>query len=312
VDPELAPLLDLIPPLSLSDDTLPAIRGFLAEMSVPPSKYVGSVDTSEQLVLGPVGAPDVRVVVSRPTHPLANGLPAVLWIHGGGYVFGRPEQNHALAEDLVAELGCVVVAVAYRLAPETPFPGPVEDCYAALQWIHSHAVELGVDADRVAVAGESAGGGLAAAVCLLARDRGGPAICHSLLIYPMLDDRTAVEDQPNPHTGQFVWTRADNAYGWASLLGAPPGGEQISQYAAPARATNLTGLPPTIVTVGTLDLFSDECLDFARRLMRAGVATELHVYAGAFHGFFAFDGSAVSLRHRNECFAALSRGFSRQ
>jgi acetyl esterase/lipase len=279
-------------------------------MQAPESKYAGAVETLEQLVPGQAGTPDVRVMVSRPSDESGTDRPAVLWIHGGGYVIGRPEQNQSLVEDLAFELGCVVVAVAYRLAPETPFPGPVEDCFSALQWIHREAGTLGVDTSRVAVAGESAGGGLAAALCLLARDRGGPAVSQSLLVYPMLDDRTAVEEERDPYTGQFVWTRADNTYGWAALLGAPPGGEHVSPYAAAARATDLTGLPPTFLSVGALDLLKDECLDFAQRLMQAGVPTDLHVYSGAFHGFFAFDGSSVSLRHRNEFFAALRRSFS--
>jgi acetyl esterase/lipase len=249
------------------------------------------------------------VVVSRPAQRRAGGLPAVLWIHGGGYVIGRPEQNQPLADSLVSELGCVVVSVDYRLAPETPHPGPVEDCYAALQWMHAAAAELGVDTTKVAVAGESAGGGLAAAVCLLARDHQEPPICQSLLVYPMLDDRTVTKADAHPYTGQFIWTHDDNAYGWTALLGEPPGGKQVSPYAAPARATDLTGFPPTFVSVGALDLFSEECLDFARQLMRAGVPTDLHVYGGAFHGFFGFDGSDLHRRHRDEVFAVLHRAF---
>jgi acetyl esterase/lipase len=309
VDPELASLLDVLPTLALSDETLPVVRGWLGQMLPAQSAVLGRVETVEKDVPGPASAPDVRVVISRPANQATTDVPVVLWIHGGGYVLGCAEQNQPFADTLVTELGCVVVAVDHRLAPETPHPGPVEDCYAALQWIHSESRSLGVDPNRVVVAGESAGGGLAAAVCLLARDRGDPAVCLTALVYPMLDDRTTREQDPNPYTGQYVWTRPDNDFGWTALLGQPPGGADISSYAAPARADSLVGLPPTFISVGALDLFLDENIEYAHRLLRAGVPTDLHVYAGAFHGFLSFDGSDLSRRHHDDLFGAMRRAF---
>jgi triacylglycerol lipase len=230
--------------------------------------------------------------------------PAILHIHGGGYVLGSVATNHASNMLLAADVGAVVVSVDYRLAPETPAPGSVEDCYAALCWLHEQAGALGVDPARVAVRGESAGGGLAAALCLLARDRGGPAIAHQNLIYPMLDDRTCITRQPD-HLGAFVWTPQANAFGWRSLLGQNPGAADVSPYAAPARANDLSGLPPSFIAVGALDLFLVEDMDYARRLIEAGVATELHVYPGAYHGFDVLPDAPASVRMKQDAAAAL-------
>ena len=186
---------------------------------------------------------------------------------------------------LAEEMDCVVVAVDYRLAPETVFPGAIEDCYAALRWLHSHASELGVDPWRIIVGGESAGGGLAAALALLARDRSEVPIAAQMLVYPMIDDRTGIRGELAPYAGEFFWTPSSNRFGWEALLGEAPGGENVSPYAAAARAADLSGLPPTFICVPTLDLFLEENIDYARRLVRAGVLTELHVYPGAYHGF---------------------------
>jgi triacylglycerol lipase len=175
--------------------------------------------------------------------------------------------------------------VDYRLAPEVQHPGPVEDCYVALCWLHANAEALNVDRARIGVMGESAGGGLAAGLALLARDRGGPELAFQHLVYPMIDDRTCVMDNPHPYAGEFLWTRENNIFGWASLLGTAPGGPDISPYAAAARAENLTGLPPTFISTGAIDLFLEENMIYAQRLSRAGVAVELHVYPGAYHGF---------------------------
>jgi acetyl esterase/lipase len=305
----LSSILDVIPTLALSDETLPDVRGWIGQMIPAQSPHAGVVETVERHIPGPAGAPDVRVIVSRLARPVTTDAPVVLWIHGGGYVLGVAEQNQPLADLLVAELGCVVVSVDHRLAPESPHPAPVEDCYAALRWIHDEAASLGIDPTRVAVAGESAGGGLAASVCLLARDRGELAVCLAALIYPMLDDRTATDPDPNLYTGQYVWTRSDNAFGWAALVGGQPGEPDVSPYAAPARAGDLREFPPTFISVGALDLFLDECIDYAHRLLRAGVPTDVHVYAGAFHGFLSFDGSDLGRRHHADLLGALRRAF---
>jgi acetyl esterase/lipase len=211
-------------------------------------------------------------------------LPALLWIHGGGYVLGNVEQDDLFAQRIALAVECVVVSVDYRLAPEHPFPAPLEDCYAALSWLAGHADELGVDPARIAIGGASAGGGLAAGLALLARDRAAVKVALQLLIYPMIDDRNvAPASAALPDT--LLWTRENNLIGWRSYLGREPGGEGVSAYAAAFRATALEGLPPAYIAVGELDLFLHENIEYAQRLLRAGVATDLHVYPGAFHGF---------------------------
>ena len=232
-------------------------------------------------------------------HPSGGDGPgsAALYLHGGGMIFGL-EHIGALYDlsvrEYVAASGVPVLVVDYRVAPEHPDPTPVEDCYAALVWLAEHASDLGVDPARLAVMGDSAGGGLAAGVCLMARDRSGPAISQQLLIYPMLDDRPAT---PDPQRVPFLtWSYDDNLTGWGALLGDKAGGEAVSPYAAPARADDLTGLPDTYIDVGDLDVFRDEDILYARRLADAGVPTELHVYPGCPHAFEALAREAAVSR----------------
>jgi acetyl esterase/lipase len=287
VDPELVDVLGLFPPLHLDVAELPAVRA--ARAAVPPPPLPAGVSTHEATV----GTHrTVRVVITRPDD-LPTPAPAMVWIHGGGFVLGSADQDQPNAAALASGVGMVVVAVDYGLAPENPAPGPVEDCFTVLEWVHAHRDDLGVDGDRIAIGGASAGGGLAACLALVARDRG-VDVAFQYLVFPMLDDRTVTTPDPNPVTGQFVWTRASNAFGWRCLLAGEPGGPDVSPYAAAARATNLRGLPPAFVEVGTLDLFLDEDVEYARRLVRAGVPTELHVYPGAFHGFQAAADSTVA------------------
>jgi acetyl esterase/lipase len=223
---------------------------------------------------------------------------AVLYLHGGGMILGLEHLGvlfDLAVRDYVAASGVPMLMVDYRIAPEHPHPVPVEDCYAALRWLVDNAATLGVDPDRIAVMGDSAGGGLAAGVCLLARDRGGPAVAQQLLIYPMLDDR------PHPPDAQLLpfltWTYDDNITGWTALLGDSAGTDAASPYAAPARATDLTGLPDTYIDVGDLDIFRDEDIAYARRLSDAGVPTELHLHPGCPHAFEALArGADVSQR----------------
>ncbi len=238
--------------------------------------------TQEDLTVpGPAGAPDVPVRVYRPVGATGT-LPGIYLIHGGGMVMGDLDGEDRAAILLTTQVGCVTVSVGYRLAPEHPDPAPVEDCYAGLVWMSANAAELGVDPERIAVFGASAGGGLAAGTSLLARDRGGPALCFQALIYPMLDDRNVT---PSSHEilDLGVWDRSTNLQAWGWYLGERFGTDDVTPYAAPARATDLSGLPPTFMDVGELDLFRDEDLDLATRLLRAGVPTELHVYPGAYH-----------------------------
>ena len=283
VDPELLPLLEAFPTVDLSLEMLPAMRSRPARFTIDPAD-LARTDLTVREIPGPAGAPDVKVFHYRPKD--ASGpLPCILHFHGGGYVGGDAAGQEAVHRPLAADLGCAILSVNYRLAPETRFPGAIEDCYAALAWLAAHAGELGVDATRIGVMGESAGGGLAAALALLARDRGEYPLAFQHLIYPMIDDRTCVTDDAHPYVGEFVWTPHNNRFGWSCLLGAEPGGPDVSPYAAAARAEDLRGLPPTFIATGALDLFLEEDLDYARRLTRAGAPTELHVYPGAFHGF---------------------------
>ncbi len=223
---------------------------------------------------------------------------AALYIHGGGMIFGL-EHVGAMCDitvrHYVAASGVPMLVVDYRTAPEHPHPTPVEDCYAALTWLAERAPMLGFDPARLAVMGDSAGGGLAAGACLMARDRGAPAVAQQVLIYPMLDDRPST---PDPALARFLtWTYDDNLTGWGALLGEKAGGDDVSPYAAPARATDLTGLPDTYIDVGDLDLFRDENVAYAQRLSRAGVSTEFHMHPGCPHIFESVaPGADVSIR----------------
>jgi acetyl esterase/lipase len=223
-----------------------------------------------------------RVRIHRPRHR-QRPSGALLWIHGGGMVMGTPEQDDPWLSALAAEVGILVASVDYRLAPEHPYPCAIDDCMAALRWLHSAADELDVDPERVAVGGASAGGGLAAAVALRARDEGGPPVCFQMLNYPMLDDRTVLRAD-HGGTGAVLWTPESNRFGWTAYLGASPVEHDDRAHAAPARATDLVGLPPAWIGVGQLDLFHAEDVDYARRLTAAGVACELVDEPGMYHG----------------------------
>ncbi len=310
VDPELFGWLDQFPTFTLSADSLPVIRQNTNEMiGVRPSAEGTGATMEERTIAGGSGQP-MTVLVYRPSG-MARPAPAILQIHGGGYVTGSAAMGDTANRLLAESLQAVVVAVDYRLSPETTHPGPVEDCYAALKWLATEAAELGVAPELIALKGESAGGGLAAGLALLARDRGGPAIRHLHLLAPMLDDRTGVDGDQNPYTGEFVFTRESNRFCWRALLGREPGGEGVSPYAAAARADDLAGLPPTYLSVGSLDLFVDESMGFAQRLLRAGVPAELHVWPGAYHGFKANFHARLTLAAEESSLDALRRNLRR-
>jgi len=255
------------------------VTQLLAAIEIPPNPNVTSED---RMVPGPDGAPDIKVRIYRPTDATGT-LPGIYFIHGGGMILGDIDGEDAVATQICERVDAVVVSVEYRLAPEHPYPAPVEDCYAGLVWMARHAGELRFDPERLAVYGGSAGGGLTIATSMLARDRGFPALRFQMPIYPMIDDRN---ETPSSHeiTDIGLWDRAGNIEAWKWYLGDG----KPDQYAAPARAEDLTGLPPTFIDVGTVDLFRDEDITFAMRLMQAGVPTELHVNPGAYHAAEVF------------------------
>ena len=281
VDPELRPLLKRLPTVELSVRSLPAARAGMRALLTPAAALPPPGLSFREVRIGRENNPAIRVLIYAP-EARSSARPAVLHIHGGGYVLGAPEGDTAQNIRLAMDLDAVVVSVDYRLAPEDPHPAGLEDCFATLLWVRANAHTLGIDVARVAVIGESAGGGLAAATCLLARDRGIP-VAFQCLLYPMLDDRTG-SDQAVGEIGAHVWTPALNAFGWSCLLGDAVG-RPVHPVAAAARSDDLAGLPPAFIAVGALDLFLAESLEYGRRLSAAGVATELHVYPGAVHGF---------------------------
>lgn len=271
----------LMPPFTFGPRVVPVLRHLIARMPAPVLPAGVSVEVRE--IPGPEGQPPIMVRILRPERPQAPA-PALYWMHGGGFLIGHPKLDEVANAALAKELGLVVVSVAYRLAPEHPYPAPLEDCYAGLLWLHEHAASLGVDAGRIALGGASAGGGLAAGLALLARDRGVVKPAFQLLVYPMLDDRTTLRGDLADRIVR-VWTPASNHRGWSAYLGHEPGTMDVPGYAAPARALDLSGLPPAWLGVGTLDLFHDEDLAFARRLGDQGVPCEIMIVPGAFHGF---------------------------
>jgi acetyl esterase len=310
VDPELAPWLSLLPALDVGDAA--AARATVEAMAAaaPPFTLPEGVELSEHSVPGAVGTPEVPVAVFRPAGA-GNALPAVLYVHGGGFILEEGDGDRALAARWAAELGAVVVSVRYRLAPEHPYPAATDDCYAALEWLAANAAGLGVDRARIAVAGMSAGGGLTAALTLLARDRGGPVPCFQLLDIPELDDRLETSSM-REFTDTPVWNRPNAVRSWRAYLGADRDpAAPVPAYAAPARAENLAGLPPAYVAVSDLDPLRDEGLDYALRLVRAGVPTELHLFPGTFHGAAGFvPDTAVTRRMSEGALDALRRGLA--
>lgn len=300
-DPELAPWVEMLPKIDLTAIDLASMRSapqrdFGDLFQIPAYEPANPLDISDRTIPGPADSPDVRVRVYAPANQ-ETARPGLVYIHGGGFIFGDIEQSDPATAHLADALGAVVVSVEYRLAPENRFPAGVEDCYAALQWTAAKASELGIDPDRLGIAGSSAGGGLAAAVALLARDRGGPALKIQVLDVPELDDRLETPSMRAYHDTP-LWNRPNAIVSWTSYLpeGVAPGSAGVSPYAAPARATELSGLPPAYVSVCEFDPLRDEGIDYAQRLVQAGVATELHLYPGTFHGSALISAAAVTRR----------------
>ena len=246
-------------------------------------KPTAEVPYERRCIAGLAGRPEVVVYVVNGGK--ASSRPAILHTHGGGFVMGSAEAAVAELQAICRTLDCVAVSVDYRLAPETTYAGSIEDNYAALKWLYDNAAALGVDGRRIAVMGESAGGGHAALLAIAARDRGEVPLAFQCLTYPMLDDRTGTTRLVPSHVGRLIWTPRDNRFGWESFLGTAPGERTAPRGAVAARVADLAGLPPAWIGVGSLDLFHDEDVDYAQRLNAAGVSTELIVVAGAFHGF---------------------------
>ncbi len=303
-DPELAPIVELLPPGDFGD--IEKSRAFLAGLLEPMNRDVDTsgVTIRDLEVATATGSVPVRVYAPDAPGP-ATGRPALLDIHGGGFCVGTIDMEHAFATQVARNLGAVVVTPEYRLAPEHPFPAGLDDWYGTLQWMHDEAAALGADRSRIAVGGQSAGGGLAAAVALLARDRNGPALCFQFLGIPELDHRL---DTPSMRT--FVdtpmWHRPNAVLSWEFYLG-PDAGE-VSPYASPAVAPDLAGLPPAYVTTMEFDPLRDEGIVYALRLMQAGVSVELHSFPGTFHGSALVPTAAVSRRANEEMMVALRRG----
>lgn len=303
LDPEIQAIAELVPAFRFTRENLHQFRE----------------NRASNTTLGDAGQYGVKreeIVIESDEHELKGMLyvpeseksgGGYVHIHGGGYIGGQVEMSDPMNTLIASKLGAVVLSVDYRLAPEHPVPAPLDDCYAGLKWMHENADDLGVDKNRIAIGGESAGGGLAAALAIHARDKGEYTICHQHLTYPMLDNLTGSEAQPgDPLVGEFVWTRESNQFGWDCYLGeqAP-----IAPY-VPSRVEMVEGLPPTWLFTAGLDLFRDENIEYAQRLMAAGIACELIVMPGACHGFQFLPGTSLSKSYTNDHLRALGKALS--
>jgi len=311
-DPELAHMVPLLPTETDWSD-LSAARAQMEEMirgvsagAAPPTDVV----FADRAIPGASGDPDVTVRVYEPVAERGAQLrPGVIYIHGGGFAFGSLDSEHQGAIVATRETGAVIVSVDYRLAPEDPFPAGIEDCYAALVWLAGEAETLGVDPERVAIMGQSAGGGLAAGLALMARDRGGPDICFQILGMPELDHRLETHSMTH-FVDTPLWNRPSAIQSWRCYLGDEPG--EVSPYASPSLAEDLSGLPPAFVTAMEFDPLRDEGIAYALRMMQANVPVELHAYPGTFHGSALVTDAAVSKRGHRDLIDALVRGLQKR
>ncbi len=296
IDPEVAEALANMPRFGkFSLEQLPAMRQQRAAQQAL-IQLSNDVERTDHTVPGVAGAPDVTVRVHRPKGA-TGALPAIYWMHGGGYMLGSYDMEDLRFDRWCTSLKCVGVSVEYRLAPETPYPGPLDDCYAGYKWVHANAARLGIDTARLGIGGASAGGGLAAGLALLVRDRGELPMAFQLLVYPMIDDRRVTKSSNWPDVP--IWPPSANELGWSAYLGSAAGGD-VPFYAAATRAPDLKGLPPALIVVGALDGFLDEDVEYAMRLTHAGVPTELHVYPGGPHGFDSITpGATLAKRARH-------------
>jgi acetyl esterase/lipase len=305
-DPDFQELLPLLPDISdlSTAESIQEMRKSREDLFGSPADRDDAIK-KDRLIAGPAGAPDVPIRIYRKKEGQAGNRPCVFEIHGGGFMLGNIDMMDAWCQQVAAELDTVVVSVEYRLAPEDPFPAGVEDCYAALCWVAKEAAELGIDPARIAIAGQSAGGGLAAATALLARDRGSPALCFQLLEIPELDDRLQTPSM-QAFTDTPLWNLPNARWSWHHYLGPDHKGE-VSPYAAPARAEDLSNLPPAYISTMEFDPLRDEGIEYATRLLRAGVSVELHSFPGTFHGSALLPTAEVSRRNLEEVIRVLGR-----
>jgi len=282
VHPEMQEIARKMPKFAITAKTFWLFR-LLMRFLIRPSRIPAGIQVKNISITSWDSNKQIRLRIYQPEKVMTKA-PVLVWMHGGGYVIGAPEQDDIYVLPFVQKIGLVVVSVDYRLAPDHPFPAPLEDCYSALQWVTSQADMLGIDPGRIAIGGNSAGAGLAAALAQLSLDRGEIQPIFQLLIYPMLDDRTVtrVDIDPEAH---FTWNNVSNRFGWESYLKQPGGAETTPAGSVPARRQDLSGLPPAWIGVGAIDLFHDEDVAYAQRLQNAGVPCELVIVPGAFHGF---------------------------
>jgi acetyl esterase/lipase len=304
IHPELREVWKKIPRLTFNRWN---VRIFQWLTRLQPGPHIPEgIDLEQVYVQSQDGKQAIRLRVYKSKHVTALA-PALVWIHGGGFIIGSPEQDDAYAFELARELGIVIVSIDYRLAPQHPFPTPLDDCYTALQWVHTHTQQMGVDPSRIAVGGASAGGGLAANLVQLAQDRGEIPLVLQLLVFPMLDDKTALRTNL-PHAELMIWNQKSNRFGWESYLHQACGSNPVPHYAVAFEREDLTGFPPAWIGVGTLDLFHDEDVAYAQKLRNCGVDCELVIVPGAFHGFDVLnDGVSVIQDFRKSQMAALKR-----
>jgi acetyl esterase len=301
IDPELAQFLPMFPTTNTGDIEHSRLQVEVAASHRRDRVDVANLEIEDHLIPGPPDAPEVFVRTYRPMRT-QSPMAALLHIHGGGFIVGSVKSEFANVAGLANRVGALVASVEYRLAPEHPYPAGLDDCYATLTWLASNSRQLDIDADRIGVYGSSAGGGLAAGLALLARDRGGPSICFQFLNTPELDDR-GVTPSMHAFVDTPVFTASDAEFSWDCYLGNAAG--DVSPYAAPARATDLRGLPPSYVSTMEFDPLRDEGIEYALRMLQAGVRVELHSFPGTFHGSQLIPTAAISLRTTAEQIAVL-------
>jgi len=285
VHPDLQQIADKSPKFLFSHKNLWLMKWVVKLTPAP--KTPEDILVENIFVTGRDNRTKIRLRIYKPKS-ITTPTPVLIWLHGGGYVMGKPEMDDFSCAQYVRELGIPIVSVDYRYAPKHPFPAGLEDSYSALKWVESHSQQLGLDAKRIAIGGASAGGGLAAALVQLAHDRQEIKPVFQLLVYPMLDDRTVLRADIDD-SNNFTWTQESNRFGWESYLGKKCGTEDVPAYSVPARRKDLSGLPPAWIGVGTLDVFHDEDVAYAQRLKECDVECEIYIAPDAFHGFDVFD-----------------------